>query len=376
MLKAWHETQQRVNASLLPVSERLVKSISDAMDRMNLTRAADLKPGLEYLKRFSLPPEAVRRIDLALSRFAFLDLDYEQDFELRQKILWRYLAAGGEDPRRMLEYAFAVVHSAYGIARYHQAVLIADGVLAATAAVPAGDPHRLRLRVVRASCLVETGRVQEAVAELSDAIPRLPQTLRDKSWGLYLRTLVLAGAMRVPDAFAVIEGYAYPQDDTALFTLAMLDGSEKLLGRALKFAEKTGAVHPDTSQPTNWLRVQCLQQAAAGDPAGAVKRWLAAADRVKPARQDREALRFHEVALLRVGGREKTARARLRDFWQQWDAGKVPMPAGLFSLAGVYRQTLLLEPASSPLHARAGVWVRRKLAQGYMYFQPWLGEPG
>lgn len=372
MLKTWDESQERLNASLIPVAERLVASMADAMERMNLTRAADLKPGLEYLKRFDLPGEIINRIDLALSRFAFLDLDYARDFELRRKILWRYLVDGGEDPRRVLEYAFAVVHSAYGIGRHAEAVLMADGVLAATRLVPEGDPHRLRLRIVRASCLVDLGRVSEAAAELTDAVPRLPEDARNRHWGLHLRTLVLAGAMQVEAAFTVIEGYAFAPDDTALFTLALLEGREPLLRRALKFAEKTGAVHPDTSQPTYWLRTQCLLQAMGGDAKGAVKRWLAAVENLKSQRQRRETLRFYEVELLRAGGQERAARTRLRQFWKQWDAGEGALPPGFFDQAAVYRETLLLEPADSPQRARANAWLRRKLRQGYACLRPWL----
>ena len=374
MLKVWDETQERLNATLLPVADRLMKSMNEAMERMNLTRAADLKPGLEYLKRFNLPPEAINRIDLALSRFAFLDLEYERDFELRRRILWRYLAGGGDNPRKVLEYAFAVVHSAYGIGRHAEALMMADGVLAATAMVPPGDTDRLRLRIVRASCLVELGRIPEAVAELSDAVPRLPAEVRGRFWGLHLRTLVLAGAMQTEDAFSVIEGHAYPQDDTALFSLAMLDGSEPLMRRALKFAETAGAVHPDTAQPTNWLHVQCLLQAAGGDPQGAAKRWLGAVEKSKSNKSRRDALRFYEIEMLRVGGDGRAARGRLRQLWKQWGAGKGALPAEFFHRASVYRETLLLEPPTSSLNARARVWVRRKLRQGYAHFRPWLAE--
>lgn len=374
MLKTWDETQQRLNDKLLPVADRLVKSMSDAMDRMNLIRAGDLKAGLEYLKRFDLPAEAINRIDLTLSRFAFLDLDYQRDYELRQKILWRYLVEGGDDPRRVLEYAFAVVHSAYGMGRHNAAVLMADGVLAATRLVPEGDPHRLRLRVVRSSCLVELGRLPEAVSELSDAIPRLPAASRDRYWGLYLRTLVLAGNMQTEAAFNVIEGYAWPQDDTALFTLALLDGSEALLRRSLKFAEKTGALHPDSTQPTNALRVQCLLQAMQGDGKGAVKRWLSAVESIMSQPNRYEALRFAEIELLRAGGDIRGARSRLRQAWKLWDAGQGVVPAGLFHGASVHRETLLLEPPDSRLHTRARVWLQRKVREGYAYFRPWLGE--
>lgn len=374
MLKVWDDTQQRLNATLLPVADRLMASMHDAMERMNLNRAADLKPGLEYLKRFNLPPESINRIDLVLSRFAFLDLDYEHDFELRRKILWRYLAGGGADPRRVLEYAFAVVHSAYSIGRHAEAVMMADGVLAATGMVPVGDSHRLRLRIVRASCLVELGRIPEAVAELSDAVPRLPADVQGRFWGLHLRTLVLAGAIQTDAAFHVIEGYAYPQDDTALFTLAMLDGSEPLMQRAIKFAGKTGAVHPDTTQPTNWLHVQCLLQASGGDAKAAVQRWLTAVAKAKSRKARHAALSFYEVELLRVGGQQRAARTRLRQFWKQWESEPAKLPRDFFDRAAVYRETLLIEPASSRLRAHATVWVRKKLRQGYGHLRPWLDE--
>lgn len=370
MLKSWDETQQRLNDKLLPVADRLVASMTDAMERNNLIRAADLKPGLEYLKRFDLPPEAINRIDLTLSRFAFLDLDYERDFELRQKILWRYLVDGGSDPRLVQEYAFAVVHSAYGIGRYTEAVMMADGVLAATRMVPQGDPHHIRLRLVRASSLVELGRISEAVSEMSDAIPRLPAATRDRFWGLHMRTLALAGAMRVQDAFAIIEGYGYAQDDTALFTLAMLDSDEPLLRRALKFAEKTGALHPDPNQPTNALHAQCLLQAKGGDAKGAVKRWLEA---VEKGRARQGGLSFYEVELLHAGGDEKGARARLRQHWKAWDEG-TPMPRSVFQQATVYRETLQLEPADSALHGCARAWLRRKSRQGYALLRQWLRD--
>lgn len=370
MLKTWDETQQRLNDKLLPVADRLIKSMTDAMERNNLIRAADLRPGLEYLKRFDLPPEAINRIDLTLSRFAFLDLDYERDFQLRQKILWRYLVEGGSDPRRVLEYAFAVVHSAYGIGRYAEAVMMADGVLAATRMVPVGDSHHIRLRLVRASCLVELGRITEAVSEMSDAIPRLAPDVRDRFWGLHLRTQALAGALRVQDAFSIIEGYGYAQDDTALFTLAMLDCDEALLKRSLKFAERTGAIHPDPGQPTNALHVQCLLQAKAGDGKGAVKRWLAA---VEKGRDRKLTLRCVEVELLHAAGDERAARARLRAYWKGWDEGEA-MPRGVFMQAAVFRETLHLEAADSPLHGRARAWLRRKSRQGYAYFRQWLRD--
>ena len=372
LLKTWNQTQESLNASLLPVADRLGKSMNDAMDRMNLTRAADIKPGLEYLKRFDLPPDAINEIDLTLARFAFVDLDYEHDYSLRQKILWRYLVGGGSDPREVLKYAFAVVHSGYGMGRHAEAVMMADGVLAATRMVPARDPQRLRLRIVRSSCLVELGRVSEAVAELSDAVPRLPADIRDRFWGLYLRTLVLAGSMEMAPAFSVIESYAYPQDDTALFTLAMLASDEALLKRALKFAEKTGAVHPDTTQPTHWLHAQCLLQAMGGDTKGAVKRWMDAVDRTRAKKTRKAALSFGEVELLRVGGNQRAARNRLRALWKEWDANA--MPGDFFQRAGMYRETLLIEPESSALNARARVWLRRQVRQGYVYFRNWLGD--
>lgn len=371
MLKTWNETQESLNASLLPVADRLMRSMNDAMDRMNLTRAADIKPGLEYLKRFDLPFNAINEIDLTLSRFAFLDLDYEHDYELRQKILWRYLVGGGSDPREVLKYAFAVVHSGYGMGRYAEALMMADGVLTATRTVPERDQWRLRLRIVRSSCLVELGRVSEAVAELSDAVPRLPDDIRNRFWGLHLRTLVLAGSMEVAPAFNVIESYAYPQDDTALFSLAFLESDAGLLKRAVKFAEKTGAVHPDTTQPTNWLHAQCLLQAEGGDAKGAVKRWLAAVEGARAKKTRKVALSFTEIELLRVGGNEKLARTRLKQFWKDHET----LPGDFFQRACMYREALLLEPASSALNARARVWLRRLVRQGYVYFRNWLKEP-
>ena len=374
MLKTWDEAQERLNATLLPVADRLLKSMTDAMDRLNVNRAADLRPGLEYLRRFALPADTINRMDLVLSRFAFMDMEYERDFEIRRRILWRYLAGGGDDPRRVLDYGFAVVHGAYGIGRYAEAVMIADGLLAATGFVPEGELHRLRVRMVRASCLVDIGRITEAVAELSDAVPRLPVELRDRSWGHYQRTLVLAGAMQVGAAFAVIENYASPQDDTALFTLAVLDGGEETLRRALKFAERTGALPPDPTQPTHALHVQCLLQAMQGKWREAVKRWLDAAANLKSRRELREVISFHEVALLRVGGQESKARARMRQFWKRWDAGESELPTALFHQANVYHEAILLEPDGSPLRSRANAWVRRKLRQGYQYFRPWLDD--
>jgi tetratricopeptide (TPR) repeat protein len=371
MLKTWDQTQERLNSSLLPVAERLMRSMNDAMDRMNLTRAADIKPGLEYLKRFDLPPDAINEIDLILARFAFLDLDYEHDYELRRKILWRYLVGGGSDPREVLKFAFAVVHSGYGMGRFAEAVMMADGVLAATRMVPDRDQWRLRLRIVRSSCLVELGRVSEAVAELSDAVPRLPDDVRDRFRGLHLRTLVLAGSMEVAPAFNVIESYAYPQDDTALFSLAFLEADQGLLKRAVKFAEKTGAVHPDTNQPTNWLHAQCLLQAIGGDAQGAVRRWLAAVEGARAKKTRKAALSFIEIELLRAGGLEKRARSRLRQFLKDREG----LPGDFFQRAGMYREMLLLEPLSSALHARARVWLRRLVRQGYVYFRGWIKEP-
>ncbi|MBZ0134756.1 MAG: helix-turn-helix domain-containing protein [Planctomycetes bacterium] len=372
MLKTWDQANERLNSSLLPVADRLGRSMNDAMDRMNLTRAGDIKPGLEYLKRFDLPSDTINQIDLTLARFAFLDLDYEHDFELRQKILWRYLIGGGSDPREVLKYAFAVVHSGYGMGRHAEAVMMADGVLAATRIVPERDKHRLRLRIVRSSCLVELGRVSEAIAELSDAVPRLPDDMRNRFWGLHIRTLVLAGSMEIAPAFSVIEGYAYPQDDTALFSLAFLESDKSLLQRALKFAERTGAVHPDTTQPTNWLHGQCWMQAMDGDARGAVKRWLAAVEGARVKRTRKAALAFIEIELLRVGGNEKLARARLRQFWNAHEHG---LPGDIFQRAVMYRETLRLEPANVTLHARARVWLRRMVRQGYVYFRNWLAEP-
>lgn len=373
MLKTWNQTQESLNASLLPVADRLGKSMNDSMDRMNLTRAADIKPGLEYLKRFDLPPDAINEIDVTLARFAFLDLDYEHDYELRQKILWRYLVGGGSDPREVLKHAFAVVHSAYGMGRHAEAVMMADGVLAATRMVPERDPHRLRLRIVRSSCLVELGQISEAVAELSDAVPRLPDDVRVRFWGLHLRTLVLAGSMEVLPAFGVIEGYAYPQDDTALFSLAFLQSDEALLKRAIRFAEKTGAIHPDTTQPTNWLHAQCLMQAIGDDAKGAAKRWLDAVGGARAKKTRKQALAFHEIELLRVGGNVKLARTRLKQFWQTHERG---LPGDFFQRAGMYRETLLLEPDNSNLHGQARAWLRRQVRRGYVYFRNWLNNPG
>lgn len=374
LLRTWNDAQGKLRGALTPVTQRLVESLDDALARHNLIRASDIAPGLEYLRRFDLDGALLNRIDLGLSRFAFLDLDYEKSYALRKKILWRYLLDGGDDPRRVLEFAFTVVHSAYGIGRHAEALSIADAVLAATRVVPDGDVQRLRMRIVRSSCLVETGRIPEAVSELSDAIPRLPTELRDKYWGLHVRTLVLAGAMRIEPAFAVIESYEHRLDDTALFTMAMLQGDEGLLERALKFAEKTGAVHPDPGQPTNSMHVKCLLQAIRGEPEQAVKRWFDAVDNLKGQKNRAGFLRFYEVELLRAGGKPRTAQVRLRQFWKKLDEGKGAPPPGFFSLASVYRETLLLERKGSPLRSRARSWLRKKVREGYAFFRDWLDD--
>ncbi|MCB9895288.1 MAG: helix-turn-helix transcriptional regulator [Planctomycetes bacterium] len=194
-LQTFDRLKERMNDRTRPVLARLLDDLGQALAGMDIARARVLRETAVELSRLCTDDTLLERLDTLQSGVEYLTGQLEPALEFDRRVFARRVRDGrlsGDDDVSQLVH---LVMSLRETGRIAEARRVCGAILSLMDEQAVNSRGALEMRIFMGSFHVELGDLEQGLAMLREAYPRIPRESRIAGTILMARALMLAGVM-------------------------------------------------------------------------------------------------------------------------------------------------------------------------------------